>query len=102
VAELFHADVPRSVRARQVDLDKLPGVGELDRLSRARLLLELVDADLRHVWRSPPLRGTYQRKGWALATLMDSFHLRRVWPDRDADLPHRRFRITSPVVCTAR
>jgi hypothetical protein len=38
VAELFHADVPRSVRARQVDLDKLPGVGELDRLSRARLV----------------------------------------------------------------
>jgi hypothetical protein len=52
VAELFHAGVPRSRRPRQVSLDKLPGVGELDPLARAGLLVAQVRADLERVWRS--------------------------------------------------
>jgi hypothetical protein len=51
VTELFHARVPRSRRPRQVSADKLPGIGELDPLSRAGLLLAQVQADLHRVWR---------------------------------------------------
>jgi hypothetical protein len=51
VAELFHAPVPRSVQHRQARVDKLVGVGELDPLSRARLLLAQVRADLEGAWR---------------------------------------------------
>ncbi len=46
VAELFHANPPRSGQRRQASLNKLVGVGELDPLSRARLLLAQVQADL--------------------------------------------------------
>lgn len=52
MAELFHSRVPGSVRRRQVSLDKLAGIGELDPLSQARLLLAQVRVDLRRVWRS--------------------------------------------------
>jgi hypothetical protein len=51
VAELFHADVPRSPQRRQARLDKLVGIGELDPLSQARLLLGQVQADVRRTWR---------------------------------------------------
>jgi hypothetical protein len=51
VTELFHAKVPRSMRPRQVGVDKLPGIGELDPLSRAGLLLAQVQADLHHLGR---------------------------------------------------
>jgi hypothetical protein len=52
VAELFHSKVPGSVRRRQASLEKLAGIGELDPLSQARLLLAQVQADLQRVWRS--------------------------------------------------
>ncbi len=52
VAELFHASVPRSRRPPQASLDKLPGIGELDTLSRAGLLVAQVQADLERAWRS--------------------------------------------------
>jgi hypothetical protein len=51
VTELFHAKVPRSMRPRQASVDKLPGIGELDPLSRAGLLLAQVQADLNHLGR---------------------------------------------------
>lgn len=51
VAELFHANLPRSAQRRQASLDKLVGIGELDPLSRARLLLAQVQADLERAWR---------------------------------------------------
>lgn len=57
VAELFHADVPRSRQRRQARLDKLVGVGELDPLSQARLLLGQVDADVRRTWRLDDAAG---------------------------------------------
>jgi hypothetical protein len=50
VAELFHSKVPGSVRRRQASLDKLTGLGELDPLARARLLLAQVRVDLQRVW----------------------------------------------------
>jgi hypothetical protein len=50
MAELFHANVPRSRQHRQAKLDKLVGIGELDPLSRARLLLAQVQADVRRTW----------------------------------------------------
>jgi hypothetical protein len=52
MAELFHSKVPGSVRRRQASLDKLAGIGELDPLSQARLLLAQVQVDLQRVWRS--------------------------------------------------
>jgi hypothetical protein len=51
VAELFHANVPGSVQRRQASPAKLAGIGDLDPLSRARLLLVQVQADLRRAWR---------------------------------------------------
>jgi hypothetical protein len=51
VAELFHANVPRSAQGRPASSEKLVGVGELDPLSRARLLLAQVQADLQRAWR---------------------------------------------------
>jgi hypothetical protein len=51
VAELFHSKVPGSVQRRQASLEKLPGIGELDPLSQARLLLAQVQVDLERVWR---------------------------------------------------
>jgi hypothetical protein len=51
VAELFHSNVPSSVRRRQASLEKLTGVGELDPLAQARLLLAQVQVDLQRVWR---------------------------------------------------
>ena len=51
MAELFHADVPRSRQRRQARLDKLVGIGDLDPLSQARLLLGQVQADVRRIWR---------------------------------------------------
>src|SRR5688572_26061117 len=39
IAELFHSKVPGSVRRRQASLEKLAGIGELDPLAQARLLL---------------------------------------------------------------
>ena len=71
VAELFHADVPRSAQRRQASLDKLVGVGELDPLSRARLLLAQVQADLERARRfddsdqPPPDLGPVQSLLWA-------------------------------------
>jgi hypothetical protein len=49
VAELFHTPVPRSVQRRRATLDKLVGIGDLDPLARARLLLAQVSADLERV-----------------------------------------------------
>jgi hypothetical protein len=51
VAELFHANVPRSTQRRPASPAKLAGVGDLDPLSRARLLLAQVQADLQRAWR---------------------------------------------------
>ena len=51
LAELFHSNVPSSVRRRQLNVEKLPGIGELDPLARARLLLAQVQVDLQRVWR---------------------------------------------------
>jgi hypothetical protein len=51
VAELLHSKVPGSVQRRQASLEKLPGIGELDPLSQARLLLAQVQVDLERVWR---------------------------------------------------
>jgi hypothetical protein len=50
VAELFHAKVPRSSQHRQATLGKLVGIGELDPLAQARLLLAQVQADVRRTW----------------------------------------------------
>ena len=50
-AELFHANVPRSGQRREASLDKLAGIGELDPLSQANLLLAQVQADVRRIWR---------------------------------------------------
>ena len=38
-------------RLRSAGLDKLAGIGELDPLARARLLLAQVQVDLRRIWR---------------------------------------------------
>jgi hypothetical protein len=60
VAELFHASVPGSTQHRQANSGKLVGIGQLDPLSRARLLLAQVQADLQRAWQfddsgqSPP------------------------------------------------
>ena len=51
VAELFHSKVPGSGQPRQANLTKLTGIGELDPLSQARLLLAQVQADVHRVWR---------------------------------------------------
>jgi hypothetical protein len=51
VAELFHTPLPRSMQRRQARSDKLVGMGELDPLSRARLLLAQVRADMERAWR---------------------------------------------------
>jgi hypothetical protein len=51
MAELFHAKVPRSRQHRQANLGKLVGIGELDPLSQARLLLAQVQADVGRTWR---------------------------------------------------
>jgi hypothetical protein len=51
VAELFHTPLPRSMQRRQTRSDKLIGMGELDPLSRARLLLAQVRADMERAWR---------------------------------------------------
>jgi hypothetical protein len=51
VAELFHIDLPGSVHRRQVGLEKLAGIGELDPLSQAKLLLVQVQVDLQRAWR---------------------------------------------------
>ena len=50
VAELFHANVPGAQR-RPASVDRLTGIGELDPLSRARLLLAQVRVDLAFAWR---------------------------------------------------
>lgn len=50
IAELFHSKVPGSVRRRQASLGKLTGIGELDPLAQARLLLAQVQVDLQRVW----------------------------------------------------
>jgi hypothetical protein len=50
VAELFHANVPRSAQRPQASPAKLAGVGDLDPLSQARLLLAQVQADLQRAW----------------------------------------------------
>jgi hypothetical protein len=66
MAELFHANVPRSVQPRQASLDKLAGIGELDPLSQAKLLSAQVQADLQRAWRladlghQPPDPGPVQ------------------------------------------
>jgi hypothetical protein len=50
VAELFHASIPGSTQRRQASSDRLVGIGELDPLSRARLLLAQVQMDLQRAW----------------------------------------------------
>jgi hypothetical protein len=50
MAELFHANVPRSVQRQQASPEKLAGIGDLDPLSQARLLLAQVQADLQRAW----------------------------------------------------
>jgi hypothetical protein len=52
VAELYHSKIPRSGQRRRASSGKLVGIGELDPLARARLLLEQVRADLERAWRS--------------------------------------------------
>jgi hypothetical protein len=52
VAELFHVNVSRSVQRRPAtSSDKLAGIGELDPLSQANLLLAQIRADLQRAWR---------------------------------------------------
>jgi hypothetical protein len=51
VAELFRTPLPRSMQRRQASTDKLVGMGELDPLSRARLLVAQVRADMERAWR---------------------------------------------------
>ena len=51
VAELFHANVPGTAQRRPTNVDRLTGIGELDPLSRARLLLAQVRVDLAVAWR---------------------------------------------------
>jgi hypothetical protein len=51
VAELFHTPLPRSMQRRRARSARLVGMGELDPLSRARLLLAQVRADLERAWR---------------------------------------------------
>ena len=66
VAELFHANVPGTTQRRQAGVDRLTGIGELDPLSRARLLLAQVRVDLEFAWRfgrsgqEPPDTGPVQ------------------------------------------
>ena len=66
VAELFHANVPGTAQRRPASGDRLTGIGELDPLSRARLLLAQVRVDLAFVWRfgrsgqEPPDTGPVQ------------------------------------------
>jgi hypothetical protein len=66
VAELFHANVPGTVQRRPGSVDRLTGIGELDPLSRARLLLTQVRVDLATAWRfgrsgqDPPDTGPVQ------------------------------------------
>jgi hypothetical protein len=66
VAELFHANVPGTVQRRSAGLDRLTGIGELDPLSRARLLLAQVRVDLVTAWQfgrsshEPPDTGPVQ------------------------------------------
>jgi hypothetical protein len=50
MAELFHANVPRSAQRPQASPAKLAGIGDLDPLSRARLLLAQLQADLQRAW----------------------------------------------------
>jgi hypothetical protein len=50
VAELFHANVPRSAQRPPASPAKLAGIGDLDPLSQARLLLAQVQADLQRAW----------------------------------------------------
>jgi hypothetical protein len=65
VAELFHANVPGAQR-RPAGVDRLTGIGELDPVSRARLLLAQVRVDLAFAWRfgrsgqEPPDTGSVQ------------------------------------------
>jgi len=49
VAELFHANIPQRPPPRTEALAKLPGLGELDDLSRALLLVDQIKAELRQV-----------------------------------------------------
>jgi hypothetical protein len=65
VAELFHTPLPRSMQRRQASSDKLVGMGELDPLSRARLLLAQVRADMERAWR-------YDDSGQRYLTLLPS------------------------------
>jgi hypothetical protein len=51
VAELFHANVPGTAQRLPAGADRLTGIGELDPLSRARLLLAQVRVDLEFAWR---------------------------------------------------
>jgi len=66
VAELFHANVPGTRQRRQAGVDRLTGLGELDPLSRARLLLAQVRVDLEFAWQfgrsgqEPPDTGPVQ------------------------------------------
>jgi len=66
VAELFHANVPGTTQRRQAGVDRLTGIGELDPLSQARLLLAQVRVDLGFVWQfgrsgqEPPDTGPVQ------------------------------------------
>ena len=66
VAELFHANVPGARQRRPAGEDRLTGIGELDPLSRARLLLAQVRVDLAAAWRfgrsdqEPPDTGAVQ------------------------------------------
>jgi hypothetical protein len=66
VAELFHANVPGTTQRRLAGVDRLTGIGELDPLSRARLLLAQVRVDLDLAWRfgcsgqEPPDTGPVQ------------------------------------------
>ena len=63
VAELFHTPVPQSAQRRQATLDKLVGIGDLDPLARARLLLAQVSADLERVRQIRRLRAAATGSG---------------------------------------
>jgi hypothetical protein len=66
LAELFHANVPGTAQRRSAGVERLTGIGELDPLSRARLLLAQVRVDLAAAWRfsrsgqEPPDSGPVQ------------------------------------------
>lgn len=83
VAELFHANAPGAQR-RPAGVDRLTGIGELDPLSRARLLLAQVRVDLEVAWQfgrsnQDPRTPALSRRCWR-PTCASRASSGRPWP----------------------